>query len=218
MWNEWSSMITSTIHKKPDITTTERMSYLQSFVIGPAKESISGFLCNPNFYNYALKKFNRRFGNPQNVISALSQELEAFQRPQVNDHRSLISYAALLRKIVQKLLAHGFNADLSATYLLKFSRDKIPNSLKMKRKFGVLGMDGPKSAPVDNCRKPVHKTTTIVFKQTFEETILRFLTTHKEITLQQMLTATPTINIDTVIKERTKVNSDKQKFQQKTKQ
>ena len=48
-WNEWSSMFTSTIHNDPDITNTERMSYLLSFVIGPAKECISGFLCNPNF-------------------------------------------------------------------------------------------------------------------------------------------------------------------------
>ena len=131
-WNEWSSMFTSTIHNNPDITNTERMSYLQSFVIGPAKECISGFLCNPNFYKDALNELNRRFGNPQNVVSALTQELEAWQRPQANDHRALISYAALLRKIVQTFLDHGFNADLSATYLLKLARDKLPNSLKMK--------------------------------------------------------------------------------------
>ena len=108
------------------------MSYLQSFVIGPAKECISGFLCNPNFYKDALNELNRRFGNPQNVVSALTQELEALQGPQANDHRALISYAAILRKIVQTFLAHGFNADLSATYLLKLARDKLPNSLKMK--------------------------------------------------------------------------------------
>ena len=131
-WNEWSSMFTSTIHNSPDITNTERMSYLQPSVIGPAKECISGFLCNPNFYNDALNELNRRFGNPQNVVSALTQELEIWQRPQANDHRALISYAALLRKIVQTFLAHGFNADLSATYLLKLARDKLPNSLKMK--------------------------------------------------------------------------------------
>ena len=71
-WNEWSSMFTSTIHNNPDITNTERKSYLQSFVIGPAKECISGFLCNPNFYNDALNELNRRFGNPQNVVSALT--------------------------------------------------------------------------------------------------------------------------------------------------
>ena len=81
---------------------------------------------------HALNELNRRFGNPQNVVSALTQELEIWQRPQANDHRALISYAALLRKIVQTFLAHGFNADLSATYLLKLARDKLPNSLKMK--------------------------------------------------------------------------------------
>ena len=108
------------------------MSYLQSFIIGPARECIPGFLCNPNFDNDALSELNRRFGNPQSVVSLLTQELEAWQRPQANDHRALISYAALLRKIVQTFLAHGFNADFSATYLLKLARDKLPSSLKMK--------------------------------------------------------------------------------------
>ena len=131
-WNERSSMFTSTIHNNPDLTNAERMSYLQFFVIGPCKECISGFLCNPSFYDDVLNELRRRFGNPQNVISALTQELEAWQRPQANDHRALISYAAFLRKIVQKFLAHGFNADLSATYLLKLARNKLPNSLKMK--------------------------------------------------------------------------------------
>ena len=131
-WNEWSSMFTSTIHNNPGISITERMKYLHSFVIGPAKDFISGFLCKPNFYNDALNELNRRFGNPQNVVSALTQELEAWQRFQANDHRALISYAALLRKIVQTFLAHGFDADLSASHLLKLARDKLPNSLKMK--------------------------------------------------------------------------------------
>ena len=155
-WNEWSCMFTSTIHINPDITNTEGKSYLQSLVMGLAKECISGFLCNPNFFNDALNELNRRFGNPQNMASALTQELEAGQRPQANDHRALISYPTLLRKIVQTFLALGFNADLSCTYLLKLARDKLPNSLKMKwlehtihnniqnpGKLGVLGMDGP---------------------------------------------------------------------------
>ena len=110
-WNEWSSMFTSTIHNNPDRTNTEGMGYLQSFVIGPAKECISGFLCNPNFYNDALMELNGRFGNPQNVVSTLTQELETWRSLKANDHRSLLTYAALLRKIVQTILAHGFNAD-----------------------------------------------------------------------------------------------------------
>ena len=91
-WNEWSIMFTSTMHNNPDKTNTERMSYLQSFVIGPAKESISGFLCNLNFYNDALNELNRCFGNRQNVISGLTQELEAWQRPQANNQGKLFKH------------------------------------------------------------------------------------------------------------------------------
>ena len=188
-WNEWSSMITSTIHNN-----SERMGYLQSFVIGPAEECISSFLCNPNFYGDALNELDRSFGNPQNVLSALTQELEAWQRLQANDHRALISYAALLRKIVQTFLAHGFNADLSAPYLLKLARDKLPNSLKMKWS----------EHNIDNIIQIRESWNSMDFKRTIEETILWFLTAHKKISTQQTSTATPTINKDPMIKEITK--------------
>ena len=215
-WNEWSNIFTSTIHNNPDIINTEWMSYLQPFVIGPDMEYISGFPCNPNFYSDALNEINRHFGNPQNVVSEITQELEAWQRPQANVHRAPISNAALLRIIVQTFLAYGFNADLSATYLLKLARDKLPNSLKMKwsehtidnniQNPGLLEFSNGWTdtlAPVNNCRKPVHKTTTTTmdFKETFEETILRFLTAHKGINSHLTGTATPTINIDPMIEE-----------------
>ena len=102
-WNEWSSMFSSTTHNNEDITDTERMSYLQSLVTGPAKDCISGFHCNPNFYFSALQELNRRFGNPQNVVGALTKELEAFQRPAMKDHAALIAFASLLIKVVQGL-------------------------------------------------------------------------------------------------------------------
>ena len=48
-WNEWSSMFSSTIHNNEDITDTERMSYLQSLVTGPAKDCISDFIATQIF-------------------------------------------------------------------------------------------------------------------------------------------------------------------------
>ena len=131
-WNEWSSMFSSVIHNNRDISDIERMSYLQSLVIGSAKEAVSGYLCNPGFYHEALSELERRFGNPQHVVSALTKELELWQRPQASDHATLISYASFLRKLVQTFNAHGFYADLKSTYLVRIARDKLPWSLKMK--------------------------------------------------------------------------------------
>ena len=44
------------------------------------------------------------------------------------------------------------------------------------------------------------------FNETFEETTVRFLTAHKGISSQLTCTATPTINIDPMIEELTKVH------------
>ena len=125
-------MFSSVIHNNRDILDNERMSYLESLVIGSAKEAISGYLCNPGFYHEALSELERLFGNPQHVVSALTKELELWQRPQASDHATLISYAYFPRKLVQTLNAHGFYADLKSTYLLWIARDKLPWSLKIK--------------------------------------------------------------------------------------
>ena len=119
-------MFSSAIHQNRDITDNERMSYLQTLVVGPAREAISGYLCNPGFYHDALWELERRFGNPQYVVAALTKELELWHRPQENDHSTLISYASFLRKLVRTVNAHGFYADLNSIYLVRIARDKLP--------------------------------------------------------------------------------------------
>ena len=131
-WNDCSCMFSSAIHQNRDIIDNERMSYLETLVVGPAKEAISGYLCNPGFYHDALLELERRFGNPQHIVAALTKELELWHRPQASDHVTLISYASFLRKLVQTFNAHGFYADLNSTYLVRIARDKLPWSLKMK--------------------------------------------------------------------------------------
>ena len=130
--NEWSSTFSSVIHQNCDISDNEKMSYIQSLVIGPERESIFGYLCNPEFYHEDLSELERRFGNPQHVVSALTRELELWQQPQASDHATLISYASFLRKLVQTFNAHGFYAELESTYLVRIGRDKLPWSLEMK--------------------------------------------------------------------------------------
>ena len=98
-WKEWSCMFSSAIHQNRDITDNERMSYLQTLVVGPAREAISGYLCNPGFYRDALLELGRRFGNPQHVVAALTKELEQWQRPQASDHVTDISCTWFLRRL-----------------------------------------------------------------------------------------------------------------------
>ena len=108
-------MFSSIVHNNRDILGNERMSNLQSLVIGWAKEAVSGYLCNTSFYHEALSELERRFGNPQGVVSAFNKELELWRRQQASAHASLISYASFLSKPVQLFKAHGFYANLEST-------------------------------------------------------------------------------------------------------
>ena len=116
-WNERISIFKSAFHNRQDITNNEQMSYLQTLVIGLAKD------CNPFFYDSALEELDRRFE---------SQKLESWLIHQPKDLTVLISYPAFLRKLVQAFFAHRFNADLKTSYLLIITRDKINFSLEKK--------------------------------------------------------------------------------------
>ena len=142
---------------------------------------------------------------------ALSHELEVWQRPQANNHRALISYAALLRKIVQTFLAHGFNADFSATYLLKIARDKLPNSRKMKwsehtidnniQNAGILEWKDRHSRACEQLEE-----TSPQNNNGFQTNIRRNnpMVSNSSHRNQFSTNGTPTINIDPMIEEITK--------------
>ena len=93
---------------------------------------------------------------------------------------------------------------------MKWSKHTIDNKIQNPGILEFSEWMDDTLTPVNNCRKPVHKTattTTMDFKETFEETILRFLTAHKWISFQLTCTASPTINIDPMIEEITKSHS-----------
>ena len=142
-----ASIFSLTIHNNEDIIDTERMRYFYSLFIELAKNCGLRLSFQPKFYSSALQELNRRFGNPQNVVGALTKELEAFQRPATNDHAALITFAALKRKLVQKFASHGFSAELNATYPHRIAQDKLPNPIKLRwtdksRSYSAPRLDG----------------------------------------------------------------------------
>ena len=58
-----------------DLTDVERLTYLQTHLTGPARESVRGMLCDAGLYSTALSELEREFGDPARVIHATMRRL-----------------------------------------------------------------------------------------------------------------------------------------------
>ena len=81
------------------------ISNVQNALTDHAKESVFGYSLNGEFYNDAMTKLKRRIGRPQVVIAAYLDKLERWPMPSTENPDSFISFAVLLRQLVQEKLS-----------------------------------------------------------------------------------------------------------------
>ena len=60
MWHQWYSFFKSTIHNNPALSTVQKMTYLQNSVTHKAKDFISGYSYNGDFYEETLQELIRK--------------------------------------------------------------------------------------------------------------------------------------------------------------
>ncbi|XP_043246546.1 uncharacterized protein LOC122394053 [Amphibalanus amphitrite] len=74
-WPRWIALFKALVHDRADLTDVERLTYLQTHLTGPAKESVRGMLCDASLYSTALGELEREFGDPSRVIHATMKRL-----------------------------------------------------------------------------------------------------------------------------------------------
>ena len=68
-WHEWYGQFKSAIDSAP-LTDDVKLTYLKTLVSGKAKTTIAEFAYSGTMYKDALKTLERKFGQPQTVVSA----------------------------------------------------------------------------------------------------------------------------------------------------
>ncbi|KAF0314273.1 hypothetical protein FJT64_015251 [Amphibalanus amphitrite] len=74
-WPRWIALFKALVHDRADLTDVERLTYLQTHLTGPARESVRGMLCDASLYSTALCELEREFGDPSRVIHATMKRL-----------------------------------------------------------------------------------------------------------------------------------------------
>ena len=131
-YHEWINNFFNLVHINTSLTDTHRITYLQNSVVGKAKEKIQAYSCDPAYYAIALKELMDHFGDPSIVVNAFINQLEAWRPNNDYNKQSFVSFASLLKRLVQAFEYLGFKADLQSSTLMKKAKEKIPHNILIK--------------------------------------------------------------------------------------
>ena len=126
---EWFGQFKSAIDSAP-LTDDVKLTYLKTLVTGKAKTAIDEFAYCGTMYRHALKTLERKFGQPQAVVTAYLEKLANFPPVKMHNSESIISYSATICSLVGVFRSLNYVQDLSSASLLGQAVQKLPPNMK----------------------------------------------------------------------------------------
>ena len=128
-WHEWFGQFKSAIDSSP-LSDDVKLTYLKTLVTGKAKTAIAEFAYCGTMYKDALKTLERKFGQPQAVVSAYLDKLANVPPVKMHNSESIISYATTIGSLVGVFRSLNYVQDLSSASLLSQAVQKLPPNMK----------------------------------------------------------------------------------------
>ena len=128
-WHEWFGQFKSAIDLAP-LTDDVKLTYLKTLVTGKAKVAIAEFAYCGAMYKDARKTLERKFGQPQAVVTAYLDKLANVPPVKMHNSESIISYSATVSSLVGVFRSLNYVQDLSSASLLGRAVQKLPPNMK----------------------------------------------------------------------------------------
>ena len=129
-WHELFGQFKSAIDSAP-LSDDVKLTYLKTLVTGKAKVAIAEFAYCGAMYKDALKTLERKFGQPQAVVTAYLDKLANVLPVKMHNSESIISYSATVSSLVGVFRSLNYNQDLSSASLLGGQAvQKLPPNMK----------------------------------------------------------------------------------------
>ena len=128
-WHERYGQFKSAIDSAP-LTDDVKLTYLKTLVTGKAKVAIAEFAYCGAMYKDARKTLERKFGQPQAVVTAYLDKLANVPPVKMHNSESIISYSATVSSLVGVFRSLNYNQDLSSASLLDQAVQKLPPNMK----------------------------------------------------------------------------------------
>ena len=98
-WHEWFGQFCSTVDAA-SLSDDVKLTYLKSIVTGTAKSAIAEFGYSRKMYKDALKILQRKFGQPQNVITAHLDKFFSFPQIRMLNSERIIGFLMTILSLV----------------------------------------------------------------------------------------------------------------------
>ena len=128
-WNEWYDQFKSAIDSQP-LTDYFKLAYFKTLVTGKGKIAIAEFAYCGLMYKNALRTLERKFGQPQAVVSAHLDKLSNFLPLKTHNSDNIINYSAAISSLVGVFKSLSYDADLKSASLLNQAVQKLPPNMK----------------------------------------------------------------------------------------
>ena len=112
--HEWCGQFKSAIDYQ-SLTDDVKLTYLKTLVTGKAKTAIAEFAYCGAMYKDALSTLERKFGQPQAVLSAHLDQLSSFSPLKMHNSDNIINYSGCISSLVGvfKSLSYHFSRSKS---------------------------------------------------------------------------------------------------------
>ena len=112
------------------MTDDVKLTYFKTLVNGKAKTAIAEFAYCDVMYKDALKTLERKFGQPQAVVSAHLDKLSSFPPIKMHNSDNIINYSATISSLVGVFKSLSYDSDLKSASLLNTAVQKLPPNLR----------------------------------------------------------------------------------------
>ena len=128
-WHEWYGQFKSAIDSQ-SLTDDVKLTYLKTLVTGKAKAAIAEFAYCGAMYKDALKTLERKFGQPQAIVSAHLDKLNSFPPLKMHNSDNIINYSGCISSLVGVFKSLSYDSDLKSAALLNTAVQKLPPNMK----------------------------------------------------------------------------------------
>ena len=121
----------SSIHKNPTLAPIDKFSYLNSLLMKPAFDAISGLSLSASNYEEAVAILKKRFGNKQQIINRHMDILLNVSPVTNQDTRKLRALYDTLEAHVRSLKSLGIPSNSYGSLLSSIIMNKLPQELRL---------------------------------------------------------------------------------------
>ena len=128
-WHEWYGQFKCAIDSQ-SLTDDVKLTYLKTLVTGKAKTAIAEFAYCGTIYKDALRTLERKFGQPQAVVSAHLDKLSSFPPLKMHNSSNIINYSGCISSLAGVFKSLSYDSDLKSAALLNTAVQKLPPNMK----------------------------------------------------------------------------------------